>query len=42
MNKRINIMLQSREIEEHAATDEEVVVVWEKAIESYVPPPRMG
>ncbi len=35
MNERIDIMLQSREIEEDAAADDEVVVVWEKAIESY-------
>lgn len=35
MNRRIGIMLQSREIEESPALDEEVVIVWEKAVETY-------
>lgn len=35
MNKRINIMLQSRQIEELAAVDEEVAMVWGKALETY-------
>ncbi len=35
MNERIRIMLRSREIEESAAPDEEVVTVWGKAVETH-------
>lgn len=35
MNERINIMLQSRQIEELAAVDEEVTMVWGKALDTY-------
>jgi hypothetical protein len=33
MNDRINIMLQSRQIEEYAGTDDEVIFLWGKAVE---------
>lgn len=35
MNERIGILLQSREIEALVAVDEEIVMVWGKAIETY-------